>query len=526
MKNSSYWQKRMEALEEEKYQESLAYFEDIKEQFRRAQMGIQEDIEKWYRRLADNNGVSYAEAEKLLKKGELEELKWTLEQYIQKGEENAVSQNWMKELENASAKYHISYLEAMKMQIQQHAEILYAEFGKGVTGFLGEIFKNQFYKTAYEIEKGTGVGTNLAAIDTRKIDMVLKRPWAQDGKVFSDRIWQDKDRLVRELHTELVQHIIRGESPRKAIERLAKKMNVSRTRAGTLIMTEAAAVSAAARKECFNELDVGKYQIVATLDGLTCELCGSMDRKVFSLSEYEIGITANPFHPRCRCDEAPFFDEWYGLERKRSARDPLTGKEYKVPAGMTYQEWFDEFIKDDPEEILVIKKMHNKASDERQYADYKAVLGADIPETLDSFQEMKYTDNEKWRFVKLDYSRRNKLKNHSELDLPDADKAVVPEEKFTQYLFGGTSKDGIPKGENFKNRLGYSIDNWEMLQNEIRNKAPDYPVVSKGDRGFGERFEQKIVLSGLKGTPANVVVGWIHKPDGTTSMTSAYIKEV
>ena len=53
-----------------------------------------------------------------------------------------------------------------------------------------------------------------------------------------------------------------------------------------------------------------------------------------------------------------------------------------------------------------------------------------------------------------------------------------------------------------------------------------YPAVFKGNVGFGDKYEQQIVLNGLKGTPANVIVGWISKPDGTTSMTSAYIKEV
>lgn len=516
----------MMELEEEQYQKSAAYYEDIKEQFRKAQLGIQSDIEKWFYRLADNNGISYAAAKRLLKKGELEEFKWTLEQYIQKGRENAVSEEWMKELENASAKYHINYLEALKLQIQQHAEILYAEYEGRTAEFLGKVFTEQFYRTAYEIAKGTGVGTNLAAIDTRKIDAVLKRPWAQDGMVFSDRIWQNKERLVRELHTELVENIIRGESPQKAINNLARKMNVSRTQAGTLIMTEKAAIASEASKECFEELDVEKYRVVATLDGSTCDTCGSMDGKVFKMSEYEVGVTANPFHPNCRCCTASCFDNWYGLDRKRVAVDPATGKEYKVPADMTYQEWFDKYIKDDPEEILAIKKMRNKSADEKQFGDYKKLLGKDISGTLDSFQNMKYTDSEKWRFAKLDYSRRNRLVNHPELALPAARTATLPEGKFTQYLFGGNNKDGIPKGENFKNRLGYDINNWKMLQKEIKDKASLYPVVSKGDVGFGERFEQKMVINGLKGTPANVVVAWIHKPDGTTSMTSAYIKEV
>ncbi len=333
----------MMELEEEQYQKSAEYFEDIREQFKIAQLSIQADIEKWYYRLADNNGISYAAAKKLLKKGELEEFKWTLEQYIQKGRENAVSEEWMKELENASARYHINYLEALKLQVQQHAEILYAEYESRTAEFLGKVFKEQFYRTAYEIAKGTGVGTNLAVIDTRRIDAVLRRPWAQDGRVFSDRIWQNKERLVRELHTELVQNVIRGESPRKAIDNLAKKMNVSKAQAGTLIMTEESAIASEASRKCFEELDVEKYKVIATLDGKTCDICGSMDGKVFRMSEYEAGITANPFHPNCRCCTAPYFDNWYGLDRKRAASDPVTGKEYKVPADMTYQEWMDKY---------------------------------------------------------------------------------------------------------------------------------------------------------------------------------------
>ncbi len=347
----------MEALEDEQYQESIEYFEDIKEQFKRAQRSIQDDIEKWYYRLTENNEISYAEAKKLLKKSELEEFQWTLEQYIQKGKENAVSGEWITELENASAKYHISYLEAMKVQIQQHAELLYSEFEKGVTDFLKEIFKDQFYKTAFEVAKGIGVGYSLAVIDTRKIDTILQKPWAQDGKAFSDRIWQNKEKLVRELHTELTQNIIRGASPQKAINNLAKKMSVSRSQAGNLIMTESAAISAKARKDCFEELDIERYQFDATLDGKTCEVCGSMDGKVFKMSEYEIGVTADPIHPRCRCCTVPYYDDWkeLGINPKRVARDPLTGKEYKVPADMTYQEWREKYVLTDLEEGALVR---------------------------------------------------------------------------------------------------------------------------------------------------------------------------
>lgn len=345
-KNNEYWKKRMEELEEEAYQKSKAYYEDVKEQFEKAERSIQADIEKWYYRLAENNEISYSEAKKLLKKAELEEFKWTVEEYIRKGEENAVNQQWMKELENASARYHINYLESMKLQLQQYAEMLFTEFEHGMTDFLKQTFTEQLYYTAFEISKGIGVGINVAKINEAAIDMMIKKPWAQDGKAFSDRIWQNKEKLIRELHTELTQNIIRGESPGKAISSLAKKMNVSKAQAGRLIMTESAAISSKARKECFDDLDVERYQFVGTLDGKTCELCGSMDGKVFQMTDYEVGVTASPIHPNCRCSTAPYYDdgEEFGINPERIARDPATGKTYKVPVGMDYETWSKKYI--------------------------------------------------------------------------------------------------------------------------------------------------------------------------------------
>ena len=50
-----------------------------------------------------NNGVSMAEARKLLNNKELEEFRWDVDDYIRYGQENAVNQQWMKQLENASS---------------------------------------------------------------------------------------------------------------------------------------------------------------------------------------------------------------------------------------------------------------------------------------------------------------------------------------------------------------------------------------------------------------------------------------
>ena len=71
----------------------------------------------------------------------------------------------------------------------------------------------------------------------------------------------------------------------KAISQIASKMNVSKANAGRLVMTESAYFSSTAQKECFKKLDVERYEIVATLDGHTSDICQEMDGKVFKMSE-------------------------------------------------------------------------------------------------------------------------------------------------------------------------------------------------------------------------------------------------
>lgn len=169
--------------------------------------------------------------------------------------------------------------------------------------------------------------------------------------------------------------------------------------------------------------------------------------------------------------------------------------------------------------------IQNAGKDIKQYERYKNILG-DRVGSLANFGQIKYNDTEQWRFMQLDYQRRRELEEHPELRLSNSENVIIPDGKFTQYLFAGSNENGLAKGMAFTSRLGYSVDNWKELQNEIRKKASQYPSKYKDNNGYGDRYEQKIILYGKNGTPANVVVGWLNKPDGSTVMTSAYIKEV
>ena len=169
--------------------------------------------------------------------------------------------------------------------------------------------------------------------------------------------------------------------------------------------------------------------------------------------------------------------------------------------------------------------IQNASKDIAQYKQYKEVLGDSIG-SLAKFGRMKYNDNEKWKFFQLDYERQKDLKDHPELKLPNIENIVISDAKFTKYLFGGENEKGLAKGKAFSDRLGYDLGNWKELQKEISERAGKYPAYYRDNNGYGNRYEQKIIIYGKKGTPANVIVGWMVRQDNTTSMSSTYIKEI
>lgn len=367
MNNGEYWQKRFELLEQAAHQQGVQCYADIEKQYRQAQKQLEGQIAAWYQRFASNNGVTLAEAKRILNAKELAELKWDVNQYIQYGQENAINGTWVKQLENASARFHISRLEALKLQTQQSIEVMFGNQLDSIDSTMRNVYKSGYYHTAYEIQKGVGVGWDFSALDDKQISKVINKPWAVDGKNFSERIWGNRQKLVNELNNTLTQNIILGKDPQKAIDEIARKMNTSKTNAGRLVMTEEAFFSSAAQKDCFTELDVEQFEIVATLDSHTSDICRGMDGKHFPMSEWKVGVTAPPFHVHCRSTTVPYFDDEFDAVGERAARDEETGKTYFVPGNMTYKEWDKAFVQGDKSDLQEINPDDTIKTEEQNF---------------------------------------------------------------------------------------------------------------------------------------------------------------
>lgn len=342
-RNSKYWQKRFEQLEESRYKINDKVRQEVEREYERAIKRIEKEIRIFYHKFADNNGVTYSRAKKMLNARELKEFKWDVWEYIEKAQENAIEGNWIKELENASIRFRISRLEALELKIRAIVNDMENTVLEKVDNHITNSYQSTYYHTAFEIQKGIGVGWDIAAVVPSHIVMIKSKPWTADGTNFSKRIWgKHRPELIKYLEKELAQALIQGRHPNELVEDMAKRFNVTKHQASNLVMTESAYIASVAQKDCYNELDVEEYEIVATLDTRTSKICQDMDGEVFKISEYEPWVTAPPFHNFCRTVTAPYFED---SKDKRWYRD-ADGNTGYVDAKMKYNEWYDKYVKE------------------------------------------------------------------------------------------------------------------------------------------------------------------------------------
>lgn len=341
MRNADYWRGRFSILEDSAHREAQKTIQDMEELYLDAQRSVQKEIESWYARFAVNNQISLTDARKWLTAGQLGEFHWSVEQYIKIGEQAGLDAAWLKKLENASARFHISRLEAVQTGIQQQLELLYGNQVDSLDALLKKVVGNGYTHTAFEVQKGVGLGWDITGLDQKKLETLLSKPWTTDGRTFRDRCWLNKNDLVGSVSKSLTQGLLRGDSPAKITTAIQKQFGVHRYKAGRLVNTETTYFNAVATKECYKDLDVEMVEIIETLDSHTCSICGGLDGKVIPISQYEPGVTVPPFHPNCRGTTAPAIDPKYAGERAARNAD---GDVYYVPANMKYADWVQTFV--------------------------------------------------------------------------------------------------------------------------------------------------------------------------------------
>jgi len=336
MMPKSYWEKRQELTYLAGEKKVSAYYRGLQKAFEQAKKEIQSVINEFFMRYAKENKVTYAEAQKQLSRMELGEL----QDFIDLVNESMGKYNL--KLVNMSIKARITRYQALEKQIDAILQRLYdLEYEYKGKELLKEVYTDAYYRTWFNIDQYHGFHQEFAQVNPRTIDELIRYPF--NGADFSSRIWKQKDHMLQVLTEDITTMLVQGKNPQTLARDFARRFNTKEYEAYRLLHTESSFIIEQGCLAAYKEDGVEKYQILATLDMKTSDICREQDGKIYEIDKATVGVNYPPFHPFCRTTTVPYYDDDDIEGDTRVARDEK-GRAIKVPANMVYREWQKQFV--------------------------------------------------------------------------------------------------------------------------------------------------------------------------------------
>ena len=260
---------------------------------------IQRHIDADIQRFAHKEGVSMAEAKRIISKTDVEAFQSTARRYV---EEKNFSPKANRELRKFNVTMRTNRLELLQARINLDIIALALE-EEQLTG------QHIAQETIAEYERQAGIMA-MAAPAQSQLNTLATAVVLSDvsGATFSDRIWANQNELRNEINQTIERALIRGEHPRNSaasIKRLIRDEYGKKQRAAErILITETARAQTIAGVEAFKKAEVDKMMWIA--EPSACPTCSEMDGKVFDINTTGLTIPAHPF---CRCSYAGYTDD-------------------------------------------------------------------------------------------------------------------------------------------------------------------------------------------------------------------------
>lgn len=193
---------------------------------------------------------------------------------------------------------------------------------------LSSIYTDQYLRQMFTLGQFTEVKANLSRLNPTLIKKTLDYPWS--GAMFSDRLWNDKERLGRNLRLGLTQSMVLGEGIPEITDRINKGIDTARYNAERVARSETKRVSYVAHDAVYEDTGVEEleYRCANGGDSRTCSLCRADNGK-----HYQRGKEPTlPRHPNCRCIYIPVVPDTF----KAGELNELTGS---VRGAENYEKW-------------------------------------------------------------------------------------------------------------------------------------------------------------------------------------------
>ena len=302
LSNKSYWLKRSEELDKVAKMTEKEVMKKLSALYRDAFRSIEKEVNDFMMKYAVDHKLDYATVTQMLTPIDLAEYNEKIQE-LHAMYRDTKSEYIKIEIERLKARSKITRLRALQDAINVELCKVTHEYQMTLEDTLIGLFSDQYAK-ACEL-----MGVMAPGIPREAIKKIIEYPYA--GKMFSDRIWDNKDALVKYIQQDLTVGIIRGDSIQKMARQLKKDLNVLYYQAERLVRTETNyAMNQAHLKGYKDSGVVEKYEFLAAHDKRTSKLCRDLDGEMFELSKAVVGENYPPMHPNCRSTVVPVLEDW------------------------------------------------------------------------------------------------------------------------------------------------------------------------------------------------------------------------
>lgn len=230
--------------------------------------------------------------------------------------------------------------QALKFSLDTHLTSTSLANQKLLKEALEKSYKKSFLEVAYRLQHEAGVYTQIH--NPHHVAQLITKSWVGNEN-FISRFTKNKEKTLKELEVIFRQGYLNSTPPQQLVKICTQRIGVSHSNAKRLVMTEMANIFGQATADAYEANDVEEYEILATLDNRTSEICQEMDGQRFKVREKRVGVNYPPFHPLCRTTTIPVIERFANSNAKRWSKDE-DGIRHKVD-NMTYAEWSDKYLK-------------------------------------------------------------------------------------------------------------------------------------------------------------------------------------
>lgn len=295
MNSRDYWAKREQEALKHYVSDEAEYDKRVKQIHQNMLDAVQKEIDSFYGKYADKEGITIAEAKKRVTKLDIAEYERKAKRYVKDKDFSAKANEEMR-LYNLTMK--VNRLEMLKANIGLETIAGFDEMEK----FMGEILQG---RTMEELERQAGILGKTVRNNAQKASAIVNASF--HNAKFSDRVWMYQDLLRADLGKLLQSGLIQGKNPRVLAREIKKKFETSTYNAERLMRTELARVQTEAQKQSFIRNGFDFYEFI--VNGGCCDICAALDGKHFKVEKMMPGENAPPMHPHCRCSTAAWEDD-------------------------------------------------------------------------------------------------------------------------------------------------------------------------------------------------------------------------